>query len=264
MARFRDGWVRLAFILALLLPVYFLIAALGTKFGLFDWRIGFGLLVFKLGALVLFGVFGIALIGLLLAVLVKPRRGWGRALVALLVPTLALGFVVSVMAGAKTIPPIHDISTNIQDPPQFQPSVIAARAAIGGGNPVSSMTAPVAMLKGKSVGEVGQAANPDIRSLLLAMPVAEATRLAATSATAKGLKVVNTDPATGRVDAIAGSFWFGFKDDVTIRVRPGADAASSIVDIRSTSRVGLSDLGANAKRVRGLLTEIKAKAPAGR
>ncbi len=263
MSKFRDGWVRLAFVLALLLPVYFLIAALGTKFGLFEWRVGFGLLVFKLGALVLFGVFGIAFIGLLLAVLVKPRRGWGRALTALLVPTLALGFVVSVMAKAKTIPPIHDVSTNIQDPPQFPPSAIAARAVIGGGNTVSSMTAPVAMLKGKSVGAVGQAANPDIQPLVLAMPVADATALAANAARAQGLKAVTVDAAGGKVEAVAESFWFGFKDDVAIRVRPGATAGSSVVDIRSTSRVGVSDLGANAKRVRGLLAAIRAKAPAG-
>ena len=263
MSRFRDGWVRLAFILALLLPVYFLIAALGTKFGLFGWRIGFGLLVFKLGALVLFGVFGIAVIGLILALVIKPRQGWGRALTALLVPTLALGFVVSVMSKARTIPPIHDISTNIQDPPQFPQSVVAARTAIGGGNAVSSMTAPVAMLKGKSVGEIGQAANPDIQPLTLAMPVADSTALAVTAAKAQGLKVVTVDPAAGRVEAIAESFWFGFKDDVAIRVTPGASAASSVVDIRSTSRVGVSDLGANARRVRGLLAAIKVRAPAG-
>lgn len=263
MSKIRDGWVRLAFVLALLLPVYFVVAALGTKFGLFEWRIGFGLLVFKLGALVLFGVFGFAAIGLLLALLVKPRRGWGRALIALLVPTLALGFVVSVMAKARTIPPIHDVSTNIQDPPQYTPSVIAARAAIDGGNTVSSMTAPVAMLKGKSVGDVGQAAYPDIKTLTLAMPAAEAIGLTASAAKAQGLKVVTVDAAAGRVEAVAESFWFGFKDDVAIRVRPDSAAGSSVVDIRSTSRVGVGDLGANAKRVRGLLAALKARAPAG-
>lgn len=263
MSKFRDGWVRLAFVLALLLPVYFVVAALGTKFGLFEWRIGFGLLVFKLGALVLFGVFGITLIGLILSLVVKPRRGWGRALVALLVPALALGFVVSVMSKAKTIPPIHDIATNIQDPPRYSPAVLAARAAIGGGNAVTSMTAPVAMLAGKSVGEVGQAANPDIQPLTLAISVGEATQIAAEAARAQGLKAVVVDAANGRVEAVAESFWFGFKDDVVIRVRPGATAAASVIDVRSTSRVGVGDLGANAKRIRALLAAIKAKAPAG-
>lgn len=263
MSKFRDGWVRLALILALLLPVYFLVSALGTKFGVFDWRIGFGLLVIKVGALVLFGVLGMAFVGLLLSVLVKPRRGWGRALIALLAPALALGFVVSVMTRAKTIPPIHDIATNIQDPPQFSTAVTEARATIRDGNPISSMTTPVALLKGKSVGEVGRAAYPDIESLTLVMPVGRATEVVAAAASKQGLRVVRTSIADGSVEAVAESFWFGFKDDVAIRVRPGADGVSSIVDIRSTSRVGVSDLGANAKRVRRLLNSIKTEAAAG-
>ncbi|MCF8506067.1 MAG: DUF1499 domain-containing protein [Caulobacter sp.] len=262
MSKLRDGWVKTVWVLALLLPVWFLVAALGTKFGLLDWRIGFGLMVFKLGGLLLLGVLILAVIGLLMALLVKPRRGWGRALVAVLVPALALGFAASVMGKAKTVPPIHDIATNIQDPPQYSPAVIAARAAVVGGNPLTPMTEPVAMLKGKSVGEVGQAANPDIQPLTLVMPVAAATQLAADVAAAEGLKVTKVDAAGGAVEAVAESFWFGFKDDVAIRVRPGA-AGASVVDVRSTSRVGLSDLGANAKRVRALLAAIKAKAPAG-
>lgn len=262
MSKIRDGWVRLVFVLALLLPVYFMVAALGTKFGLFEWRIGFGLLVFKLGGLVLIGVFGLGIIGLLLAVLVKPRRGLGRALVAVLVPVLALGFVASVMRAARGVPPIHDIATNFRDPPKYSPAVVEARAKIGGGNPVSSMTAPVAMLKGRSVGEAGQAANPDIKPLTLALPVEKATEVAAAVAAKQGLRVVRTSLADGSIEAVAESFWFGFKDDVAIRVRPGADELSSVVDIRSTSRVGVSDLGANAKRVRKLLDAIKAQAVA--
>jgi membrane protease YdiL (CAAX protease family) len=259
MIRFRDGWLRVASILALLLPVYFVLAALLTKFGLVDWRIGFGLMVFQLGALVLLAVLLITFVGLLLSVLVKPRRGWRTALAALLVPVLALGFVASVMNKTKTIPPIHDLATNIQDPPQFSPAVLAARAAVAGGNPVTSMTEPVAMLKGQSVGQAGQAANPDLASLTLPLAVPAATELAAKAATDMGLKVASTSPATGQVEATAESFWFGFKDDVAIRVRPGADGRSSIIDIRSTSRVGMSDLGANAKRIRTLLADIKAR-----
>jgi len=260
MSKFRDDWLRLALILALLLPVYFLVAAMGTKFGMFDWRIGFGVLVIKVGALMLLGVLGVALAGLLLAVLVKPRRGWGRALIALLAPALALGFVVNVMTKAKTIPPIHDIATNIEDPPQFSRAVTEVRVKIEGGNPVRSMTSPVALLKGKSVGEVGRDAYPDIKPLTLVMPVEKATRVAAAAASEEGLSVVRTSLADGSVEAVAESFWFGFKDDVAFRVRLGADGVTSVVDIRSTSRVGVSDLGANAKRVRRLLDAIRAQA----
>lgn len=262
MSKVRDGWVRLALLLAFLLPVYFVVAALGTKFGLFGWRIGFGLLVTKLGPLVLFGVLGIALVGLLLAVLVKPRRGWGRALIALLAPALAIWFVVGVINKARTIPPIHDIATNIQDPPQFSIGVAEARARIDGGNAVVSMIAPAAMLNERSVGEVGRAANPDIKPLTVALPVETATEVAAAVAAKQKLRVTRTSLTDGTVEAVAESFWFGFKDDVAIRVRPGADGLSSVIDIRSTSRVGVSDLGANAKRVRALLDAMRAQAAA--
>lgn len=258
MTKLRDGWVKTVWVLALLLPVWFLVAALGTKFGLLDWRVGFGLMVFKLGAPLLLGVLILAVIGLLLALLVKPRRGWGRALVALAIPLLALGFAGSVMNKARTIPPIHDISTDIQDPPQFSPSVIAARAAIGGGNPIQPMDTPVPVLGGKTVGDLGKAANPDLATLTLSQSPAEAARLVAAAAEKSGLKV--TLKGDGVVEAVAESFWFGFKDDVVFRIRPAASGSGSVVDIRSASRVGMSDLGANGARIRKLSAAIKAQA----
>ncbi|MDQ0464306.1 fatty-acyl-CoA synthase [Caulobacter ginsengisoli] len=268
MTKFRDGWVRLALILSLLLPVYFIVAALGTKFGLFNWRIGFGLLVYVLGKFVLFGVLGFALIALVLALVVSPRRGWGRALVALLIPVLMVGFVVVAVGKAKEAPPIHDIATNIQDPPSYSPAVSAARAAIPGASPIESMTAPMSTLaayKGKAdfadktVGALGQKANPDLVPLTLPLTVANATTLAASVARDQGLKVSKSDPAAGRVEATAESFWFGFKDDFVVRVRPGPDGKGSVVDVRSTSRVGVGDMGANAKRIRAFLATVKAK-----
>jgi uncharacterized protein (DUF1499 family) len=61
--------------------------------------------------------------------------------------------------------------------------------------------------------------------------------------------VVAADPAAGRIEATATTFWFGFVDDVVVRVRPAAGGGSRI-DVRSVSRVGKSDVGANAKRIR--------------
>lgn len=258
MTKLRDGWVKTVWVLALLLPVWFLVAALSTKFGLLDWRVGFGLMVFKLGAPLLLGVLVLAVIGLLLALLVKPRRGWGRALVAVAIPVLALGFAVSVMSKARTIPPIHDITTNIQDPPQFSAAVIAARAAIGGGNPIQPLDVPVPALGGKTVGALGKAANPDLASLTLSQSPAEAAKLVVAAAEKSGLKV--TLKGDGVVEAVAESFWFGFKDDVVFRIRPAASGAGSVVDIRSASRVGMSDLGANGARIRKLSEAIKAQA----
>jgi uncharacterized protein (DUF1499 family) len=70
-----------------------------------------------------------------------------------------------------------------------------------------------------------------------------------------GLEIVNEDKAAGMIEATATTFWFGFKDDVVLRIRPTANG--SIVDVRSVSRVGQSDLGANAKRIRAILRGIE-------
>jgi uncharacterized protein (DUF1499 family) len=74
---------------------------------------------------------------------------------------------------------------------------------------------------------------------------------------ARGWTVVLAEPQEGRIEATEESYWFGFKDDIMIRVR--SEGEGSRIDVRSTSRVGLSDLGANARRVRDLLDEIEAR-----
>jgi uncharacterized protein (DUF1499 family) len=73
-----------------------------------------------------------------------------------------------------------------------------------------------------------------------------------------GWEIVAVDPEAGRVEATATTLWFGFKDDVVVRVRPGQTGAT--VDVRSISRVGGGDLGANAARVRAFLERLSDRA----
>lgn len=270
MTRLRDLWLKLALTLSCMLPVYFLGSALATKFQLVDWQMGFGLLVIKLGALVLMGTLILALIGLILSVVVKPRSGWQLAVVAAIIPAMGLAFAANVIAKAKAVPPIHDFSTDIIDPPVFSPSVALARMNIPGAHAVDPLNVPLkalpsyapkppAGLEDKSVGELGRAANPDVTSLTFQSPVAEVTSAAGEVVTDKGLTLLRVDPNAGAVEAVAESFWFGFRDDVVIRVRPGTQPGTSVLDIRSASRVGTSDLGANALRIKILREGIKAK-----
>jgi uncharacterized protein (DUF1499 family) len=83
-----------------------------------------------------------------------------------------------------------------------------------------------------------------------------AFRRAADAARAMGWEMVAADSAAGRVEATATTRWFGFKDDVVVRVRP--DGAGSRIDVRSVSRVGGSDVGANAARIRAYLARVAA------
>jgi uncharacterized protein (DUF1499 family) len=74
-----------------------------------------------------------------------------------------------------------------------------------------------------------------------------------------GWEIVAAAPADGRLEATDRTRWFGFRDDVVARVRP--DRTGSRVDVRSVSRVGRSDLGTNARRIRGFLEALRAGLP---
>lgn len=263
MAKVRDFWVGLALVASLLVPVWFLAGALGTKFGLLDWRTGFGLMTVGLGAPILMGAAAFALVGLLLALFVPPRRGWAGALVALLIPATGLGYAAFVRAQAQNIPPIHDITTDLDDPPTFSDAVVAARAAVPGGNGLDLKGAMLpdnprfGPLAGKPVTEIHRAAYADVKPLVTETPSFDTFQVALDAAEQQpGWVVGRQDAATGIIEATATSFWYGFTDDIVIRVRALPDGSGTEVDVRSVSRVGLSDLGANAKRIRTYLAAL--------
>lgn len=253
MAAFRDIFVRVALALAILLPVYFVVAALGTKFGLLDWRVGFGLMTYRWGSLVLIGVAAAALIALALAFFTPPRRGIGVALLALLIPAIGLGYGLYVGKQAQSIPPIHDITTDVIDPPSFGAAVQSARALVPDGNSLDLASKRDG--EGHPFTELQQRAYPDITHISTSVDQARAFEAALALAREQGWAVGQTDAATGVIEAVAESFWYGFKDDIAIRVR--ADGSGARVDMRSVSRVGRSDLGANAARMRPFLAALR-------
>jgi uncharacterized protein (DUF1499 family) len=75
-------------------------------------------------------------------------------------------------------------------------------------------------------------------------------------------RIVEGNPSERRIEAVATTRWFGFKDDIVIRISPAANGGS-VLDIRSVSRVGLSDLGTNARRIRTFLKTFSDAALAG-
>ncbi|MGV9010018.1 DUF1499 domain-containing protein [Brevundimonas sp.] len=256
---------RLILILALLLPVYFAGSALGVRFGLFGWRFGLGTLVVEWAPRLILGVLALAVI-ILLAILVKaPRKGWLPALLAALIAGSALGYLAWVRSQSETIPPIHDVSTRPADPPRFGPVILAERSLTPDANPIVSLTLPLSSLNkyqgprfagmgDRTLGDVAAEAYPEVRPLTTTARPDAAFDAALAEARARGWVVVSQDPASGTLDATATSFWFGFKDDVAVRVR--ADDQGSVIDVRSTSRVGLSDLGANATRIEAYLAGV--------
>jgi uncharacterized protein (DUF1499 family) len=248
---------KLVLALIALVPVYFMVAALGTKFGVWDYQIGLGLLVFTAGVWVLGIAALIALVALGLAVIAKPRRSlaMGIAAVGLVLP---LGFVVwglsvAAVAGAN---PIHDVATDTADPPEFSNATLAQREEVGA-NPLRDYQTPLGRMEPwKSSERVPEKVKIQSHAQFITseyaglapLPLAGASRADAVSAIAAameeiGLGDIRKDLGAGRVEAVATSFWYGFKDDVVARIGP------SQIDFRSVSRVGQSDLGTNAKRI---------------
>lgn len=243
------GWVQLlAAWVSLLVPLYFAVAALGSRFGLWSWQFGFGVLTRDIGMKLLLVLLVVAIISLILALFLKPRKGLFISVIALAIPLAGMGHAASVVKKAKALPFIHDITTDTQDVPEFSETLIALREAQGGTNALTYI--------GKKVGDtetlvsVAQVkAYPDIRPLIREENPAVLFDKALAATKAMGWKVVSEDKSAGRIEATDTTFWFGFKDDVVIRIR-AAEAGGSVLDMRSISRVGGSDLGANAERIR--------------
>jgi uncharacterized protein (DUF1499 family) len=236
--------VRFAVVVALLAVVFALMAALagfGSRWELWTFRTGFSLLRWAA-----YG--GMAVVFLSLVALVAVRRGPRRgALLALF--ALAVGLLLVVIpwqwqARARSVPPIHDITTDTENPPAFV-SVAPLRA-----------DAPNSMeYGGPEVAAHQRAAYPDIRPLVLDLPMATAFDRALEAVEEMDWQLVAADSTEGRIEATDQTFWFGFKDDIVIRLAP--IGARTVVDVRSLSRVGGGDAGTNARRVRGYLDELR-------
>ena len=217
-----------------------LLSGPGYRFGWWDFRVGIGLLKWA-------GYLGIAgtLVALVALVLPKARADWSNTLGAALVVAGAVA-AVTLLWGlrAKSVPPIHDISTDTDDPPAFV-AVLPLRA--GAENK--------ATYGGPEVAEQQKAAYPDVQAIVLPMPPEAALGHARNVAQDVGWDIVATDAAAGRMEATDTTLWFAFKDDIVVRVTPAANG--SRIDVRSVSRVGRSDIGTNARRIRAYLERLR-------
>jgi hypothetical protein len=219
---------RITLALAALAVVLLAVSGPGTRLGLWPFGVGFGMFA---GAMLT----GLAAAGAAIVGLALPRLR--ERSVPLLAASLLLGLAsaavpLDFVRRVKTLPYINDISTDTARPPQFAP-------------PKSYEP---------HFAELQQIGYPDLRALELAVPPAQAFARAAEIARQQGWEVTALDEKAGRIEAVATSRWFGFRDDVVIRITPAG--AGSRVDMRSRSRVGRSDVGANAARIREFLARM--------
>jgi uncharacterized protein (DUF1499 family) len=225
--------------LAVLSALALVASGFGARYGVWDWRFGLQLVRWSFYA-------GLATAALALLMLVVPRvragHGWGLG-AALLIGLGVAYFPWSWVQAAHAIPSINDITTDTVNPPVFV-AVVPLRA----GSPVST-TYPGAETAAKQ-----QSGYPDIRPLELSVPPDAAFARALDAAKSFGWEIDAADAASGRIEATATTPWFGFHDDVVIRVTP--TPSGSRIDVRSLSRVGKGDFGTNAKRIRAYLAKL--------
>ena len=219
------------------------LATLGHRFDFINFRITF--LLFVLAMLICSLVFIIGVFKLALSFLRKQSLASGQLLLIVacgLIPGLAFS---GVGAGAIKAPMIHDITTDITLPPAFvfiQPE---------DGYRINSLVYP-----GEEVGAVQREAYPDITTFYTSQPPRKVFQAALFTASLMGWEIIAQDLGKFRFEAIAKTPLFGFTDDIAVRITVSAEH-STAVDIRSMSRVGISDLGTNAKRIREFLNQLQ-------
>ena len=223
-----------------------LVAAFGYRLGLLPLRLAL-LTILQYGAYA--GAAGavvslLALIGLLAG---KRRAGGvGLAVAGVLIGALVFGIPASLRyeSSRNGYPPIHDISTDTDDPPTFVEVL-----------PLRKDAPNTSVYGGPKIAELQKRAYPDLAPTVLTVPPDQAFDRALSAVNGMGWDLVSADRNARRIEATDTTFWFGFKDDVIVRLREGK--GGTVVDVRSLSRVGGGDVGTNAKRIRAYLERLK-------
>lgn len=211
-------------------PLYkFEILSLGTAFTAMRW-----------------GVFvGIAAIVIIIIQLIFVRKSvsWAGTIVATIFAVVAVAFPLSMMMKGKSVPAIHDITTDLDNPPLFE-AIVPLR--IDAPNPVE--------YAGPETAGQQREAYPGLITKQYSQNTDQVFDAALVSANSMGWDIVNSDKTRGVIEATDTTQWFGFKDDVVIRIRQNGQLSD--VDMRSKSRVGRSDLGKNADRINVFFADL--------
>jgi len=217
-------------------------AGLGYRFGWWHYRTGIAALayVFWVAA----GTAAVCAIAAAVAAARANARAFVAGLAGLAIAGATAWVPYNLRMTARAVPPIHDITTDLADPPQFV-RIAALRKA--GDHPVA--------YDGPDTAAQQRKAYPDLAPLVLKAPRGKVFAVATAAIASTGLELVEADAAQGRIEATATSILFGFKDDVVLRIADDPDGTR--VDMRSKSRVGRSDFGVNAARIRALQAKLR-------
>lgn len=223
-----------------------LLAGLGNRWGWWDYRTGF--LVLRFAAWGGVAATALSLFAIIVALRAGLRRGVVFGIHGVIIGALVFGVPAFKQIESRKLPPIHDITTDTANPPRFVAVL-----------PLRKNAPNTAEYGGAVIAEQQRKGYPDIAPLMLEAPPAAAYERALKTARDAGWEIVAAVAEESRIEATATTLLFGFKDDIVIRITPAENG--SRVDIRSVSRVGHSDLGANATRIREFLRQLAAGKP---
>ncbi|MCV6613516.1 MAG: DUF1499 domain-containing protein [Cellvibrionaceae bacterium] len=148
-----------------------------------------------------------------------------------------LVFMATVGFKGLSVPAIHDISTDTENPPLFVSALVERREYENSTD-----------YDREKLPELQAKAYPHLRPVVMSRPKAEVFKEVKALVVERGWELSFEDPASAKLEATVTTSLFGFTDDVVIRLRSLPDGGT-VLDMRSASRVGISDLGANAKRI---------------
>lgn len=228
---------------AVVAVILLLAAPLGYKYGLASLRPSLMSLVVALLTAVL--VFVVSLVMVFIAHKHGLSANRNLLLIAMGLSLIPMVVMVPQLQAARSVPAIHDITTDTDNPPTFDEIVHIREYAPNSLEYGDDQGSP------EELASKQKEAYPEIKSLKTNLSVAKATEQTQLVLESQGLDIINVDQSKGIVEATATTKWFGFKDDMVVRITP--DGSGSVVDVRSVSRVGQSDIGANAARIKRFL-----------
>ncbi len=230
---------------ALLAILMLLASGVGYRNEWWDLGLAFNLISYSFFAAATIATFSAAFI---VANLLRKNGKLDIAVTLALVVTLACGgYIYNIRSQAYSLPPIHDITTDINDVPQFD-AIVPLRA--NAPNPLE--------YGGSEIAEQQQKAYPEVKPVITGLNKQQAFDRAVNLAKSySGWELVDSDLQEGRIEVTVTTFWFGFKDDVVIRIQK--TGAGTRLDLRSISRLGKGDLGANAYRIIRFIEDFESK-----
>ena len=239
-------WIRILFGAAIVCLTLAIGGAWLHKFGVTSFGVSSILVLFGFALSVLIALFTVGT--LFVSVLRKQPYGLFTMFVAFVICFCLAGYAAILYNKSVSHPVAYNISTNLVDPPKFSQEALDVRGAAS--NPVE--------LDDRTK-ELHIGAYDDIQSLVLNSNKADVYAAALELVRENGWEIITQNEQEGTIEATATTFWFGYKDDVVVRVRENVEVDSATVDLHSVSRIGQTDLGKNAERIRDFLAALSQK-----